>query len=528
MCTTRRRTGGCAAAQLVAVKVGAGYEISEAARRTLPGAARRDRSGCRRCSSADAAAGLDADRRRARSGSRTSIAVRRRSTPTRGVRSAPRTRRVPTSATPRSCTVCARPTDRCGWPRSTTAIPSAGVASSARCCDSARSTNRCTRAVPPTPAKSCCVPQVPQREVRDAGATRSSTRPRARPASTARSARRSSDPASCGARARLARLSRPAVHDRRRRRSSASVAARIGAAMAAGRARSRGVGAARATCAAELAEWIDHGDFDRVDEWLHRRGRRRRPGRASIEPRHDASTRRRRRSRDLFGDDGRPTARSARCATLVDPTYGALEDTFEPAAGAARSTSARVVSSTVLGDTPRGGARTCAIVRQRGRHAVLRRCYVAHAVPDVVAGGCIASTLLAPGDADWGHATELDDVRGAGRDRRASARPRTRRRRAAPRARSAPRPPSGRSPTRASSRPTSTGSRGRARSPTSTSPRSTSTSARRTTCGRRRGAAGWRGPRPRRTSRRRRSRDGQGPPRAQRVPGRVGDAARRR
>ena len=85
-----------------------------------------------------------------------------------------------------------------------------------------------------------------------------------------------------------------------------------------------------------------------------------------------------------------------------------------------------------------------------------------------------------------------------------SARPRTRRRRAAPRVRSAPKRPSAPSPTPASSPATSTASRGRARSPTSTSPRSTSTSARRTRCGRRRGAAGWRGPRPRRTSRRRR------------------------
>ena len=129
---------------------------------------------------------------------------------------------------------------------------------------------------------------------------------------------------------------------------------------------------------------------------------------------------------------------------------------------------------------------------------------------------------------DWGHASELRRRPRRGRDRRASARRRTRRRRAAPRARSAPRRPSARSPTPGSSPPTSTASPGRARSPTSTSPRSTSTSARRTTCGRRRGAAAWPGPRPRRTSPPRRSGEGKAPARAQRVPGRVGDAARRR
>ena len=100
--------------------------------------------------------------------------------------------------------------------------------------------------------------------------------------------------------------------------------------------------------------------------------------------------------------------------------------------------------------------------------------YVAHGVPELASGAERVRSRPGDGRGD----TRPSSTTSAARSRSpASARPRTPRRRAAPRVRSAPRRSNARSPTPGSNPPTSTGSPGRARSPTSTPPRSTSTSA---------------------------------------------------
>ena len=142
--------------QLVAVKVGAGYEISDAARRALPSAARRDGARARDARErTDVRPPADRGHRRAARSSRTMVDVhdRRRH---RGRTSGRRTRSQPMHR--RRASPCSlRDADGSlrlaafDAPR-----PGAEVGRDrARCCASATPTNRCTRVAPPRPAKPC-------------------------------------------------------------------------------------------------------------------------------------------------------------------------------------------------------------------------------------------------------------------------------------------------------------------------------------------------------------------------------------
>ena len=151
--------------------------------------------------------------------------------------------------------------------------------------------------------------------------------------------------------------------------------------------------------------------------------------------------------------------------------------------------------------------------------------YVAHAVPEVVSRA--SEYLLAP-VRDWGHASELDDVRGEvaivgiGETAYTKASGRTAREIGAEAAERAI------ADAGLGTRPTSTGSRGRARSPTSTSAAfhehfGTTHDLWTSPWG---GGMAWAATAPYLAARA--IRDGRGPPRAERVPGRVGDATGRR
>ena len=331
-------------------------------------------------------------------------------------------------------------------------------------------------------------------------------------------ARRSSD--GVVAAARHARHPRPPVHERGRRVRRRGRAAHRAAVAQAERGHGRVVAAALAL-ASDLAR-VRSGTALSTAASTSSSMRRRSPTanrwRARPRPRHVACSKayadagRRRRERPQRRVAARLVARRRRARRHFAPCC------------AARSTSA-ASSSTCSADRSPPVALHVAMVRRDDatpRGVVL----VAHSVPTSPRAERTFRQRVPSAPSDWGHATELDDIRGAGRDRRhrrdrvhEGIRPhRAGDRRGGGRARDRRR--------RACNPPTSTASRGRARSPTSTSPRSTNTSARRTRCGRRRGAAAWRGPRPRRTSRRRRSREGKARHVAQRVPGRVGDAAR--
>jgi excisionase family DNA binding protein len=155
-----------------------------------------------------------------------------------------------------------------------------------------------------------------------------------------------------------------------------SVASRIGAAMAQAE-RGHAAWALRARLAAELAEWIDHGDFARAGEWLNETVPDEEPvALTSLETTVDAATT---AFADLFGTTV-PECKERSVCDLVDPAYE-VQETFERLRGG-EFDFCTVVTRPVLGDV-RGVVLDGAIVRQPDATpcCVL---YVAHAVPEVV------------------------------------------------------------------------------------------------------------------------------------------------
>ena len=408
MCTTRPRTGGSAAGNSSrsrsAPATRSATPRSNGSKRSAPRSERVPEAVGRVDAEPTLEPGGDAARRSSTTWSRSHDGRRHR-----GRTSAPRRTRRDDHRRRGHGAVCREADGALQLePRSITANPSA-AARWARCCGSRAPASRCTACRAADTGEAVFVPQVPQREVR------ALVRPEFHQCLRycrllQRDQRRRSSPATaCAARCSSTRDTpgRP-VHDRRPSTSSSRSPTRIGAAIDRAERRTRGLGAARRAPPRTGRVDRDHGDFDRARDWLIDEVVDDDPAVAVVDLDTAHRRRERRRSPTWFG-------------TTVTDLQGALAAAIssrrpcdvDDIVRAARGRRVRLLHASCVA-RPRSPTTGRARRRDRAPRRTRRRaaCCTSRTQCPNVAPGCTASPRYVPVRDDWGHASDLDDVRG--------------------------------------------------------------------------------------------------------------------